>query len=123
MTEPPAGRTVQGNLRHLAGDTARIRQSMTEIAPGWYKDPAEPTTQRYWDGEGWIGDPLPADLTPPPGPPPPPPRGIAPPARPAAQPRPAPTARPAPPPGPAAPARPAPPPGPTPPAQPTWPPP
>jgi uncharacterized RDD family membrane protein YckC len=41
------------------------------VAPGWYKDPAEPTTQRWWDGEGWVGDPLPADVTPPPGPPPP----------------------------------------------------
>lgn len=41
------------------------------VAPGWYKDPAEPTTQRYWDGEGWVGAPLPADRTPPPGPPPP----------------------------------------------------
>lgn len=39
------------------------------IEPGWYKDPADPTTQRWWDGEGWIGDPLPADVTPPPGPP------------------------------------------------------
>lgn len=43
---------------------------MSTIAPGWYKDPAEPTTQRYWDGEGWIGDPLPIDATPPDGPPP-----------------------------------------------------
>jgi len=42
---------------------------VSEIAPGWYKDPAEPTTQRYWDGEGWLGDPLPADATPPSGPP------------------------------------------------------
>jgi uncharacterized RDD family membrane protein YckC len=41
------------------------------VAPGWYKDPAEPTTQRWWDGEGWVGDPLPADVTPPDGPPPP----------------------------------------------------
>lgn len=40
------------------------------VAPGWYKDPADPTTQRWWDGEGWVGDPLPADATPPPGPPP-----------------------------------------------------
>lgn len=39
------------------------------IAPGWYRDPADPTTQRFWDGEGWIGAPLPADATPPPGPP------------------------------------------------------
>lgn len=41
------------------------------ISPGWYKDPAEPSTQRYWDGEGWIGDPLPIDTAPPDGPPPP----------------------------------------------------
>lgn len=39
------------------------------VEPGWYKDPADPSTQRYWDGEGWIGPPLPADATPPPGPP------------------------------------------------------
>jgi len=43
---------------------------VTNIEPGWYKDPADPTTQRYWDGEGWLGDPLPVDATPPPGPPP-----------------------------------------------------
>ncbi|MFI6758514.1 RDD family protein [Micromonospora sp. NPDC050417] len=40
------------------------------VQPGWYTDPAEPSTQRYWDGDGWIGAPLPADTTPPPGPPP-----------------------------------------------------
>jgi uncharacterized RDD family membrane protein YckC len=60
---------VRDNLcrdrRHPTG-TADVVNS---IAPGWYKDPAEPTTQRYWDGEGWIGDPLPVDATPPPGPP------------------------------------------------------
>jgi uncharacterized RDD family membrane protein YckC len=39
------------------------------IAPGWYKDPAEPTTQRYWDGEGWVGEPVSIDDTPPAGPP------------------------------------------------------
>ncbi len=42
---------------------------MSSVPPGWYKDPAEPTTQRYWDGEGWIGAPIPADATPPDGPP------------------------------------------------------
>ena len=42
---------------------------MSEIAPGWYKDPVEPSTQRYWDGEGWVGDRLPADAVPPSGPP------------------------------------------------------
>ncbi len=42
---------------------------MSAIAPGWYKDPADPTTQRWWDGEGWLGDPIPADATPPSGPP------------------------------------------------------
>ncbi|HEX5541077.1 MAG TPA: RDD family protein [Micromonospora sp.] len=53
------------------------------VEPGWYPDPAEPSTQRYWDGEGWIGAPLPVDATPPPGPPP-------------AEPEPAPPAPPAP---------------------------
>jgi uncharacterized RDD family membrane protein YckC len=53
---------------------------VTSIAPGWYKDPADPGTQRYWDGEGWLGEPLPADATPPAGPPPsaPPPAPAAP---------------------------------------------
>ena len=40
------------------------------IEPGWYKDPVDPTTQRYWDGEGWLGAAIPADATPPAGPPP-----------------------------------------------------
>lgn len=43
---------------------------MSEIAPGWYPDPVDRAVQRYWDGEGYLGDPLPADVTPPPGPPP-----------------------------------------------------
>ncbi len=59
---------------------------VSDIAPGWYKDPAEPTTQRYWTGEEWIGEPLPVGVTPPAGPPVPPPTA----ARQAA-PRPAPT--------------------------------
>ncbi|MEV4507514.1 RDD family protein [Dactylosporangium sp. NPDC049525] len=45
-------------------------------APGWYKDPVDQAVQRYWDGEGWIGDPIPADEVPPAEPPavaPPPP--------------------------------------------------
>ncbi|WBB55389.1 RDD family protein [Verrucosispora sp. WMMD573] len=41
------------------------------VAPGWYVDPADPDTRRYWDGEGWIGAPIPVDVTPPEGPPPP----------------------------------------------------
>ncbi|WP_327006952.1 RDD family protein [Dactylosporangium sp. NBC_01737] len=55
-------------------------------APGWYKDPVDQAVQRYWDGEGWIGDPIPADEVPPAGPPavaPPPPP--PPPAMPTAQ--------------------------------------
>ncbi|MCP2325808.1 putative RDD family membrane protein YckC [Hamadaea flava] len=24
------------------------------VAPGWYPDPADPDTTRYWDGEGWA---------------------------------------------------------------------
>ena len=43
---------------------------MSAIEPGWYKDPADPVTQRWWDGEGWVGEPIPADATPPGGPPP-----------------------------------------------------
>ena len=31
---------------------------MTEIPPGWYPDPVDRTIQRYWDGEGWVGDSL-----------------------------------------------------------------
>jgi uncharacterized RDD family membrane protein YckC len=46
---------------------------VSDIEPGWYRDPAEPTTQRYWDGEGWLGEPLPIDAVPPEGPPPTPP--------------------------------------------------
>ncbi|SCL60947.1 RDD family protein [Micromonospora peucetia] len=40
------------------------------IGPGWYVDPADPDTRRYWDGGGWIGAPIPVDATPPEGPPP-----------------------------------------------------
>jgi uncharacterized RDD family membrane protein YckC len=40
------------------------------VQPGWYVDPAEPETRRYWDGEGWTGAPIPVDATPPEGPPP-----------------------------------------------------
>lgn len=35
---------------------------------GWYRDPVEPSTQRYWDGEQWLGASIPADATPPDGP-------------------------------------------------------
>jgi uncharacterized RDD family membrane protein YckC len=38
---------------------------MTTIEPGWYKDPADPATQRYWDGSTWVGKPVPADVDPP----------------------------------------------------------
>ncbi|MGK5743179.1 RDD family protein [Micromonospora sp. URMC 103] len=50
------------------------------VQPGWYVDPADPETRRYWDGEGWIGAPIPVDATPPEGPPPvePPPAAPAP---------------------------------------------
>ncbi|GAB1643425.1 RDD family protein [Krasilnikovia sp. MM14-A1259] len=43
---------------------------MTSLPPGWYKDPADPSTQRWWDGEGWLGKAIPADAVPPDGPPP-----------------------------------------------------
>ncbi|MFR9776668.1 RDD family protein [Micromonospora sp. MS34] len=47
------------------------------VQPGWYVDPADPETRRYWDGEGWIGAPIPVDATPPDGPPPPEPAPAA----------------------------------------------
>ncbi|MEV0896738.1 RDD family protein [Actinoplanes sp. NPDC049802] len=43
---------------------------MSSVPAGWYKDPADTSTQRYWDGEGWVGKAIPADATPPDGPPP-----------------------------------------------------
>ncbi|MER7459728.1 RDD family protein [Micromonospora sp. NPDC126480] len=52
------------------------------VAPGWYVDPADPETRRYWDGEGWIGAPIPVDATPPEGPPPPEPPAAEPPPAP-----------------------------------------
>jgi uncharacterized RDD family membrane protein YckC len=42
---------------------------VTDIAPGWYPDPVDPQIQRYWDGEVYVGEPIPADATPPSGPP------------------------------------------------------
>jgi uncharacterized RDD family membrane protein YckC len=51
---------------------------MSSLPAGWYKDPADPSTQRYWDGEGWLGKAIPADATPPEGPPPPEPEPPAP---------------------------------------------
>lgn len=46
------------------------------VKPGWYPDPAAPDTQRYWDGEQWVGAAIPADEpapATPPSPEPPPP--------------------------------------------------
>ncbi|MDI6103835.1 RDD family protein [Actinoplanes sp. NEAU-A12] len=42
---------------------------MSSVSAGWYKDPADTSTQRYWDGEGWVGKAIPADAVPPDGPP------------------------------------------------------
>ncbi|MEU8260910.1 RDD family protein [Micromonospora sp. NPDC048999] len=58
------------------------------VQPGWYVDPADPETRRYWDGEGWIGAPIPVDATPPEGPPPPEPAPAAEPATAAPEPQP-----------------------------------
>jgi uncharacterized RDD family membrane protein YckC len=43
---------------------------VNDIAPGWYTDPVDQAVQRYWDGEGWTGEPIPAGQPAPPGPPP-----------------------------------------------------
>ncbi|MEU8182806.1 RDD family protein [Micromonospora sp. NPDC049047] len=50
------------------------------VQPGWYVDPADTDTRRYWDGEGWLGAPIPVDAIPPDGPPPvePPPAPVTP---------------------------------------------
>jgi uncharacterized RDD family membrane protein YckC len=40
------------------------------VLPGWYPDPAAPETQRYWDGEQWVGAALPVEVPDPPTPPP-----------------------------------------------------
>ncbi|SCG77780.1 Uncharacterized membrane protein YckC, RDD family [Micromonospora echinaurantiaca] len=50
------------------------------VEPGWYVDPADPETRRYWDGEGWIGAPIPVDAAVPEGPPPAEPAPAPPPA-------------------------------------------
>ena len=53
---------------------------MTDIDPGWYRDPAAPDTKRYWDGQEWVGKPIGADETPPAEPEPlPPPEPVEPP--------------------------------------------
>jgi uncharacterized RDD family membrane protein YckC len=38
------------------------------VSPGWYRDPADPASQRYWNGEEWVGQHLPAEMEPPEGP-------------------------------------------------------
>ncbi|MCW2568614.1 MAG: domain containing protein [Mycobacterium sp.] len=38
------------------------------VSPGWYRDPADPASQRYWNGEEWVGEHLPAEVEPPEGP-------------------------------------------------------
>ena len=66
---------------------------MSSVSAGWHKDPADPSTQRYWDGEGWVGKAIPADAVPPDGPPPAepePPAAAASPADPTPQPAPVP---------------------------------
>lgn len=41
---------------------------MSSLPAGWYPDPADTSTQRYWDGDGWLGKAIPADAVPPDGP-------------------------------------------------------
>lgn len=51
---------------------------MSSVSAGWYKDPADTSTQRYWDGDGWVGKAIPADAVPPDGPPEPEPVAVEP---------------------------------------------
>jgi uncharacterized RDD family membrane protein YckC len=53
----------------VGGDGRGEGSPVSDLSPGWYKDPADPDVQRYWDGEGWLGDPIPAGAVPPSGPP------------------------------------------------------
>lgn len=34
---------------------------MTDLDPGWYRDPDDPKTHRYWNGTGWDQEPLSED--------------------------------------------------------------
>jgi uncharacterized RDD family membrane protein YckC len=54
-----------GELTGNADPRLQEWASMTTIEPGWYPDPADPATQRYWDGAAWVGKPVPADAEPP----------------------------------------------------------
>lgn len=52
---------LTGNVREGLQEWA----AMSTIEPGWYPDPADPATQRYWDGATWSGKPVPVDAEPP----------------------------------------------------------
>src|SRR5690348_1340016 len=67
---PALGPAVQAvPAGQVAGDRRHQGSPVSDITPGWYKDPADPDVQRYWDGEGWLGDPIPAGAPTPAGPP------------------------------------------------------
>ena len=54
-------------LHDKVAQTVVIKVNRVTSCPGWYKDPVDQAVQRYWDGEGWIGDAIPADEVPPAG--------------------------------------------------------
>ncbi len=67
---PPAKKTA-ARAKTAAPKKATPAKAPPSPPPGWYLDPADQTSARYWDGEGYLGDPVSADLDltdlPPPG--------------------------------------------------------
>jgi hypothetical protein len=60
VLDAPAPSGMDAVRAEVAAETAPAGGAGVE--PGWYTDPADPTVQRYWDGEGWVGQPQPASL-------------------------------------------------------------
>lgn len=60
-TPPTAAATPRKAAKKTTPAAPRARKPATSPSaplpsPGWYIDPAAPSTQRFWDGEGWTGD-------------------------------------------------------------------
>jgi len=58
--EDSEGRSPWAGERDLAKQRADSDDASGSQRPGWYPDPDQPTTQRYWEGDKWgrrWGDP------------------------------------------------------------------
>jgi hypothetical protein len=49
------------------GDAGPGWTSPPAVPPGWYQDPADPRSLRWWDGTTWTGHTSPAQMPPDPG--------------------------------------------------------